>query len=303
MEMKDISLPRFSSRSVRKLAERAMVSGLNPGEARRLDRMLRNNRDDMKAYGRLARLFRAMEGDPPLGAPQQQRILEGVLAQVLPGSSERHAGRAPGWLTRSAPALAVLILVSVCGLLLGLGEINRDQFQPRGHGLSATGATDARAFLRPFCIREDVVVKTPPLVSPLTPDARCLQSDKLQLMITHRAGYPYLLVFGQLKSSGRQDKLLWYYPVPPTGESGAAPMGADYSPLGQAIHLEVNHQPGDVRLLAVFSKEPLSAEVMFQWMKGLGRRDSAASLLKKVAGDRDLLVLEQWVEIKGDARP
>lgn len=282
----------FSSGKVMKLAERAMVRGLTPAEARRLDRLLRDDSADQEAYTGLARTFRALEGkEDGLGATQEQRILDGVLAQVCPGARSEEA---PGWsLHGLAPnlAAAAILVVAVSGMLLARGHV-QDPFQARG------GVDDSRLQLRPFCLRQGTVVKAPEARGTGDPDARCLSSDHLQLMLTHRADYPYLLVFGQHTSPGRKEAITWYYPAPPTGESGPAPRRVDNAPLGQGIRLEVNHRPGRVRLLAVFSQEPLSAEVLFTWIKGLGPRDSAAALIRQLSGDKDMAILERWVEIR-----
>jgi hypothetical protein len=279
-----------------------MVRGLDPAEARKLGSLLDQDPEGLQAYNELSLAFRMLEGDPvELGSTQQARILDGVLAEVLPAAESRSRA---GWrlfMPRLAPVLSLVVLGLISTLMLGVGGrgTSDPDFQARG-GI-ATGPNEHeqdRLFMRPFCIRQGVVIKTPAPLSPHTPDASCLLSDDLQLMLTHRAGYPHLLVFGQLISSGRPDKLLWYYPVPPTGESGVAPARADYVPLGQAIHLEVNHKAGRVRLVAVFSRQPLSAEVLFGWISGLGPRDSAGALLRQLAGDRELEVLEKWVELK-----
>ena len=284
----------FSCGKVRRLAERAMVAGLAPREARRLDRLLDEDPGDREAYTGLARTFQALEGveEGGLCSTQQRRVLDGVLAQVAPGS--RSSGAAGwGWvLPRLVPALAAFMALVVGGILLSqVGE--DDPFQPRGGG----SREDSRLQLRAFCLRQGAVVRTYSSGHPGAPAARCLGSDHLQLMLTHKAGYPYLLVFGQHTSPGRKEALTWYYPAPPTGESGPAPRQVDNAPLGQGIRLNVNHRPGRVRLLAVFSREPLSAEVLFTWIKGLGPRDSAAALIRQLSGHKDMAILERWVEI------
>src|SRR5262249_28633820 len=50
----------------------------------------------------------------------------------------------------------------------------------------------------------------------------------------------------------------WYAPRPPETASVAAPAGVDV-PLGAAIRLGVNHDPGKVRIYALFSDAPLAA--------------------------------------------
>ncbi len=298
-----LALPRFSSKAVQRLCERAMVRGITPRETERLDRLLAQNPADREAYTRLARLMRAMEGDPPLGAVQVDRVLDNVLAATASTPAPARLSWAWSMAPRLAPAMALCVLALVSALLLTLPVgSSSPEFAPRGAAVAA-GADPDRILLRPFCIRNGIVHKGPSGNDQVQPDARCLMSDDLQLMVTHRLDYPHLLVFGQLIAPGKADKLVWYYPVPPTGESGKAPPGVEYAPLGQAIHLRVNHHPGRVRMVGVFSREPLSAEVLFHWMRGLGRDDSAAGLLRNLAGQRDLLVLERWVEIQPEVRP
>ncbi len=292
---------RFSSGKARRLAEKAMVEGLSPAEARRLDRLLEDSEQDRRAYDRLNTMFGALEGFPALTEGQHLRILAGVKAEV----AQPEPRPATSWVLRLGPALAgalaLLLLVLVPTLLWERPpkETPRGGLQSRGAG--TPGAPGARPSdvvdLRAWCIRDGVLIKQRPRLEPHHADAECLLSDRLQMMITHTAGYKHLLVIGHLRTDDGQDKLLWYYPTPPTGRSGDAPGRTEYAPLGQAIDLAVNHGPGQARVLAVFSNTAMDAEPLYQWLRKVPNTASAMELFKHRGSGQEMTAVEQRVQI------
>lgn len=274
---------RFSSDKLRRLAEKALVGTLGRRGRRTLARHLEWSEKDREAYHRLARLFCAMEGlsrpeAPSLARAQHRRILEAVQQQVA-AAEER---RGPGLLLREALALTLLALIVIAGLLwVDLPTPAPDpSFQVRSSG--APVARRSLVGLKAFCIdrRGKIVPPDRPEGSTRAPDASCKLGDELQLTVTHSgSAYPYLIVIG-LDDEGRR---LWYFPVPPTGRSGRAPRDVVDEPLGEAIRLRVNHRPGDVRILAVFSRSPLPARRVFGWLGTLDRGDSAEELVDWLA--------------------
>jgi hypothetical protein len=287
---------RFRSARARRLAERALVRGLGPRQARRLQRVLERDPEgqDRQAYGRLVALFRAMEGDPPLTAGQNQRILEGIKR----GIGAPSAARAPGWLPRLAPALAA----SVLALLTTLTLLTGPPIEPGPDGLQARGQSDnslaggGEVDLRALCVRDGQVVRAPVRSGPRSPDARCRLSDELQLMLTHQADYPYLLVIGQQRTDNGEYRRLWYHPVPPTGHSGAALLGEN-EPLGQAVNLDVNHLPGEVRVVGLWSRSPMEVELVHAWLEAIGWEQSLEQVVDRMGQGNQIEVVEQRVMI------
>jgi len=286
---------RFSSHRARRLAEKALVRGLGPGEVRRMDRLLSCSPQDCRAYNQLTELFSTLEGSAPLTQGQHARILQGIHREIR--TPDRSSTRPMPLFGRLAIAglLALVVLVPALVLVMAPQDDPRAGLQARGTG--AGPSIKGRVDLKAFCVRQGVVRKTPRRLAPHTPDARCGLGDALQLMVTHGDDFPFLLVVGQQLSSDGRDELRWYYPLPPTGQSGLAPTGED-EPLGQALRLSVNHQPGLVRLVAVFSRSPIKAEDLHFWLRTLKPEESASALLDRMAvAGGGLTALEQRVMI------
>jgi hypothetical protein len=86
----------------------------------------------------------------------------------------------------------------------------------------------------------------------------CNRSAQLKLAVSNRGGFRKLFLVGV----DEERNIKWYAPRPPQSESVDAPVGDVDVPVGSAVRLEVNHDPGSVRVYALFSDEPLmSAEV------------------------------------------
>jgi hypothetical protein len=98
------------------------------------------------------------------------------------------------------------------------------------------------AGLRAFCL--DGAGVTP----------RCTQAAQLRLTVSNGGHFQRVFVVGLDDTH----ELKWYAPRPPETASVAAPAGVDV-PLGAAVRLGVNHDPGKVRIYALFSDAPLAA--------------------------------------------
>jgi hypothetical protein len=295
-----IPAARFSSAPLRRLALRAMTGRIDSRGSLRLQRLLaRADDDDRRAYDQVVALFSALEHDGerdvPLVAGQRERVLIEVLSSVeAPARPHLRSHLA----LRLAPALALLIVT--LGLCLAWPHWREAGVpQPRG---SAGVFRPGLLGLEVFCMRDRRLVAPPPRVDATTPDARCHIDDELQLMITRTADHPHLLVLGLLDDPGAASvgpRPLWYYPVPPTGESGLAPRGEN-QPLGQAVRLAVNHRPGRLRIVALFSRSPLRAETLLSWLRTLPPEESGARLVEELAGASGALTaVEQRVVIAG----
>jgi len=278
---------RFSSARIQRLAERAATGSLGPWGQRRLARQLATVESDRLAYDRLMMLFRTLEGGP-LAEAQRERILEVALRASRGGPTER-AGtwRLVRWL---APAALLLLLVPAALLLAP----DRGELQSRG-SLKSGLATTGRVGLQAFCVRGGKILAPPPRATGL--DARCRLDDELQLVVTQTAGYGQLLVVG-IQEGGER----WYYPLPPTGRSGAAPRQVAEEPLGQAIHLAINHRPGPLRVLALFSRSATRADQIVAWLESADPDQPADELIQRLAGPgNEVTAVELRVMIQGGA--
>lgn len=59
----------------------------------------------------------------------------------------------------------------------------------------------------------------------------------------------------------------WYGPSPAAPDALSVPAGSDLAPLGETIRLDVNHDPGTVRVVGIFSEKPMSWSDVETWTK------------------------------------
>lgn len=87
----------------------------------------------------------------------------------------------------------------------------------------------------------------------------CPQDAKLKLAyINPHDDIKYMAAFGA-DTSGR---LLWYGPSPAAPETLIIEKTDEPRPVGESIELKVNHEPGLMRVYAVFSAEPLDYDML-----------------------------------------
>jgi hypothetical protein len=144
------------------------------------------------------------------------------------------------------PAVAGLIVFLVAG-----GSLIRSrasEFQARG------GGSNSRGEVRAFCLNSaGGVLGTTGSRGTL----RCPLDGTLQFSYSAPlSGVGYLAVFG-VDSSGRA---LPYHASPGEAASVAVHSGAVEEPLGHSVRLAVNHHPGLVHVVALFSKTQLNSE-------------------------------------------
>jgi hypothetical protein len=132
-----------------------------------------------------------------------------------------------------------------------------DEFQARG------GATNERAAgVRAFCLDERGV----------TP--RCSRAAQLKITVSNGGRFARVFLVGV----DDELNLKWYAPRPPELASVPAPAGVD-QPIGGAVRLGVNHDPGRVRIYALFSDAPVSAQEIEAAAETLGRQHRRPSEL------------------------
>jgi hypothetical protein len=232
---------------------RQMIDGLVTGELtpeawQKLRAHLRDCEGCRGRYDRVALAERMLHGGPAsLGQPSPaafERIGAAVVAEAAAAGRPSAWQRLLQWLAAPrhwAPlatgATAAVLLLALPWLLAPRPV---EEFRARGGGAAAG---ERPAGLRAFCLDG----------SGVTP--RCSQAAQLRLTVSNGGHYQRVFVVG-LDETG---ELKWYAPRPPETTSVPAPAGVDV-PLGAAVRLGVNHDPGKVRIYALFSDNPLSAE-------------------------------------------
>jgi hypothetical protein len=121
------------------------------------------------------------------------------------------------------------------------GSPSTAEFQPRG-----ASRVERTAGVRAFCIGDEGVTR------------RCTRSTQLRLTVSNGGKFQRLFLLGLDDDWG----LKWYAPRPPEQQSVPAPQGPNLidREVGPAVRLGVNHDRGKVRVYALFSDEPVTAQ-------------------------------------------
>jgi hypothetical protein len=212
-------------------------------------------------YDRVSLAERMLHGGPDaLATPSSStlRRLEGaVIAPATP--------RAPAWqrvLAWMAPtqrwAVGVAAAAAVAVLVPFLARSPSSpggEFQARGGG-----PHERTAGLRAFCVGAEGVT------------SRCSRAAQLRLTVSNGGKFQRVFLVG-LDDDWTPK---WYAPRPPEQQSVAAPEGVDI-PVGPAVRLGINHDPGKVRVYALFSDAAVTAqeiEAAAERLRQQGRKPS-----------------------------
>jgi hypothetical protein len=202
-------------------------------------------------YDRVALAERMLHGGPRALAEPSAASLERIGAAVMAQTTRQASAwqRMVQWFTRPGRVAAGLVTAAALAALFPLfvGRPRAPSATPGTGEFQSRGARggDRRAGVRAFCLDANGV----------TP--RCTQKSQLRLTVSNTDKLRYVFVFGL----DEEHAIKWYAPRPPETMSVAAPPGNDV-PLGDGVRLGVNHDPGPVRVYALFSNAPVStAEV------------------------------------------
>jgi hypothetical protein len=216
-------------------------------------------------YDRVALAERMLHGGPGALPQPSPASFERIGAAVLDQAAARPRAwqRLVQWMApprrwavgvATAATLAVLIPFFVA--------------RPRGEGEFQTrGGThhERQAGVRAFCLDDKGV----------TP--RCTGTAQLRLTVSNAGGFRYVFLLGLDEAHA----IKWYAPRPPDLASVAAPTGNEV-PIGDAVRLGVNHDPGPARVYAIFSDTPVTAaeiEAAVERMRSLKLSPEKASTL------------------------
>ncbi|NOZ86894.1 MAG: hypothetical protein GXP49_11615 [Deltaproteobacteria bacterium] len=250
----------------RRLVHALFVDGvLPPGSASRLDEHLRQCSACASLYSRYARLEDALCNAPDKGTVfSRDRVMARVMEQVLPcatGSPKRTSRRA-------RLALSAAVLAAAASLVLVLAPPGRDDSKvdlPPGARLLEVGpvskggeATDtSNVGIRMFKVTDRSRLEE-------AGEKGLDLNDVVTFTYTNvEKGIGYLALFG-LQSG---PEVHWYYPGYEGSESIRIRNGVVDEPLGHGFKLCVNHEPGPLAVVAVFSGRPLDREELERIVK------------------------------------
>jgi hypothetical protein len=225
-----------------KIIDEMLVGDMEPAMWDELHAHLAGCTSCRARYDRVAMAERMLHGGPrAIDTPSSstlKRLEAVVLSSATPASAWQRALRwfAPTqrWAVGVAAVAAAVVLIP----FLARSPKSAGEFQVRGP------ATQERtAGLRAFCIGDEGV----------TP--RCARTTQLRLTVSNAGKFARVFVIGFDDEFNPK----WYAPRPPEQQSVAAPDGVDQQ-IGPAVKLGVNHDPGKVRIYALFSDAPVSAQ-------------------------------------------
>lgn len=156
--------------------------------------------------------------------------------------------------------VAAMFIGGVSALIVSnISQETEDEFQARGavHKLENRYApTEILA----FCTRRSGEIE----FKPLALDPRCGLEDELKLAyVAPDSALRYGYFFGVSEAG----KVLWYGPSPVTPNPITLKHTATPSPAGETVRLAVNHSPGKVTLVGVFTEEKLEWDVFKRWVE------------------------------------
>ncbi|MSP60985.1 MAG: hypothetical protein EXR72_11695 [Myxococcales bacterium] len=278
-----------------KLIDSLLLEPLAPAKWQKLRAHLPSCASCRDRYNRVSLAERMLHGGKAAQGQPSPACFARIGAALFDGMSAQGPklgglARVPRW------AFSVFALSVTAALLPFLlrtpmkGPSATAEFAVRG----ATTDPAQQAGVRAFCLKsQDGATAVQPLVGTT---AQCATGDLLKLTYTNKEGYEDLFLFGVDAHYG----IKWYEPRPPSTISIPAVRAVD-QPLGGAIKVGVNHDPGAVRIYALFAHAPIAAREVEAAVDELKRRgaplrDDAASTLP--LGERsDLVQRSLLVEI------
>jgi hypothetical protein len=295
--------PHRSHRRLRRLIHRLFTVGVSSAARQRLFASLETCKELGDEYHQYQRVESALcNTDAPYTALAIERVGHALLDEwqgaLTPASSRLRRWRIPALLTGGLGIGAALLLVV---MLWPWRESDR-RVLDRDIGFSPVSLTAKGVY--PGSAESQIGVR---VFEVSTSGQRVWEEKKLNIadIITFtytrvKKNSGYLALFG-VQETG---EIRWYYPD--YGERKSIPIQGDRvdEPLGDGIALAVNHRPGWLRVVALFSDTPIEVEAIEAAVQALrSRPDGLRKLLPlSLAGaPRHLRQYTTMVEIdKGD---
>lgn len=163
---------------------------------------------------------------------------------------------------------APLILAAAAAVALGFGVLGSDmlnELEPEFQARSAA-TIQARTYLEPsvelFCVKrtgndvEFIGTEQAELAT-----VRCAIDQEIKIAVRNPDERLRYAAFFGVSDSG----LYWYGPSPAAPAAIEVRASKELRPIGETIRLDVNHEPGTVRLVGVFAEEPLEFSELEEW--------------------------------------
>ena len=256
----------MSCRQQRKTIDRLFLGEVSAATWRDLNAHLKTCEGCARYYDRAAFAMRALSGRPGEVSPEELYPVGEAFAATSSSASSR-------WLTRGIAALAIatsvatLVVVSVRRATTSEGVVTA-----RG----APAVVDVQ--VRSYCLREDTPGKMRVVAASSEENGRltCGVGDYVQFTYLLRGSKPmYLSIAGQTESS----EVLHYYPRADEPALRIEPSGRE-EPLPGSVRLSAKHKPGQVKVAAVVSESPLTAEALFRVFESGRAANPAARVLR-----------------------
>jgi hypothetical protein len=198
-------------------------------------------------YDRLRQAEEMLAGGKRPVRPAEERLLQAVLPA---------RAKAASWIRPVALAAAACLLLVVGAALIFRPE-SRKEFTARGEKKVPSGGA-----VRALCLTPDdagtlAARPLPKAREPGEAQAGCPANGVLKLLLSNPPDGPaHLFVIG-LTEAG---EVRYYFPGP--REPGSLPVERDVIDMsfGEGIRLEVNHEPGLVRIYSLFSSRTLTLD-------------------------------------------
>lgn len=225
--------------------------------------------DGMLAAERRDQARTSHEDDPK--ASPEGGVEGGSVLDFEPSPSAEEGARPYGQYAVAA-AVVLLAAASLVWLSPTVFDGGDDGFSPRSAS-SPTGGGDAEAAsahqvgVQAFCAERtsEGVEFTGPAEAPLGL-VGCPLDAELKLAYRNRSPeFRYAAFFGV----DQKGTIYWYGPTPSAREPVGIDAGDRLRPVGESIRLEVNHRPGSVRVVGVFSAEPIDFERLEGLVEGV----------------------------------
>lgn len=266
-----------STAEIHRLIDEVVLEELRDSRWERLRAHLQGCPACRARYNKAVRATRMLAGGPAAIDTPSPLELARIGRAVLPPEPKGGFSRLLEWFSPVqrwsvglVAAAAVVAIVPLVGKLATHKQAE-PEFQPRGGqhtGKPVTlyhdGQPERPASLRAFCLDGDKVQPLDPLLPPGATALKafapkCGVASQLKLAVSNPGKYGRVFLVGV----DAERNLKWYAPRPPEADSVVAPQPKDGEPggpipIGASIRLGVNHDPGALRIFALFSDKPVT---------------------------------------------
>lgn len=168
------------------------------------------------------------------------------------------------WQSRIPVALAAAAAIALAFVTLGGQELQPDEFQSRSVVSPKKHDYDMPT-VEVFCVkRTDAGVEFVGSEQSELATVQCGVDEEIKLAVKNPdERLRYAAFFGVADDNS----LHWYGPSPAVTGAVSVPTSTELRPIGETIRLDVNHEPGTVRVIGMFAETPLDFAEVDEWTK------------------------------------